>query len=115
MVSHVILVDVISGVMHIAIAINSLYQDGADVAIVGSLTTHFTPAPFGWANATGVASPQGRSASFSIDADGYSPSVRVLFSVWLNGKLMSMQEGAVFFVLRKQSAAVSNGDVIHGM
>lgn len=60
------------------LGINSLYREGAEIAIVGSLATHFAPAPFEWACSAGVISKRGRSSAFSPDADGYSPSVRVL-------------------------------------
>lgn len=55
--------------------INALFHDGTEVAIVGSLATHCSLAPFGWAFSTGVASRSGRSSAFSPAADGYSPSV----------------------------------------
>jgi len=54
---------------------NSLRYGEAEVAIVGALATHFSPAPFAWAHSTGVASPSHRSSAFSPEADGYSPSV----------------------------------------
>ncbi|KAI0030110.1 thiolase-like protein, partial [Vararia minispora EC-137] len=74
----------------------SLLHDGAELAVVGALATHFSPASFLWAQASGVASSSGRCASFSPDADGYSPS-----------------EGAVVLVLKRQSAAAEAGDAIH--
>ncbi|KAI0029374.1 hypothetical protein K488DRAFT_73018 [Vararia minispora EC-137] len=54
-----------------------LLHNGAKLAIVGTLVTHFSPASFLWAQVSGVASSSSRCASFSPDADGYSPSVRL--------------------------------------
>jgi hypothetical protein len=62
---------------HYAVGIIALCHDDAEVAIVGSVGTHFTPSPFAWASASGVASESGRSSAFSPKADGYSPSVRL--------------------------------------
>ncbi|KAF8523374.1 thiolase-like protein [Hysterangium stoloniferum] len=87
-----------SGTFALRDAIFSLYHENAEIAIVGSLATHFSSAPFRWAAAAGVASCSGRSAAFSPHADGYSPS-----------------EGAVFFVLKRYNAAQVAGDHIQGV
>ncbi|KZV76663.1 thiolase-like protein [Peniophora sp. CONT] len=74
----------------------SLCHEDAEVAIIGSMATHFNPSPFAWAAASGVISRSGRSSAFSPKADGYSPS-----------------EGAVVFVLKRLTSAQKAGDVIH--
>ena len=58
-----------------ASAVHTLMSQGAEIAIVGSVTTHFTPAPFVWAREVGAMSKSGRCWTFSENADGYSPSV----------------------------------------
>ncbi|PFH50123.1 hypothetical protein AMATHDRAFT_86017 [Amanita thiersii Skay4041] len=78
--------------------VNSLLLEDAEVAIVGALATHFSPAPFSWAAATGVGSKSGRSSAFASSADGYSPS-----------------EGAVVFVVKRLQEAVDAGDSVQGV
>ncbi|KAF9461920.1 hypothetical protein BDZ94DRAFT_1322983 [Collybia nuda] len=78
--------------------INTLYQENAEIAIVGALATHFSLAPFAWAADTGVLSKCGHSAAFSLDSDGYSPS-----------------EGAVFLVLQRFSNTQTSGNAILGI
>ncbi|KAJ8518263.1 hypothetical protein ONZ45_g4622 [Pleurotus djamor] len=87
-----------SGSFAIDAGLHALRYGGADVAIVGAIATHFTPAALSWAAATRVASVSGRSSAFSPDADGYSPA-----------------EGAVFLVMKKLSAAKAAGDFVHGI
>lgn len=57
-------------------AVRTLKSRDAELAIVGAITTHFTPGPFIWATEIGAKSQSGRCWAFSENADGYSPSVR---------------------------------------
>ncbi|EPQ51411.1 hypothetical protein GLOTRDRAFT_96463 [Gloeophyllum trabeum ATCC 11539] len=87
-----------SGVNALEYGTNSFVAQGAELAVVGALATHFTPAPFLWASSVGVASCRGRCSAFSDQADGYLPS-----------------EGAVFFILKKAAQARCNGDCIYAL
>ncbi|CAK5269983.1 unnamed protein product [Mycena citricolor] len=83
------------GIVCIDQAVTYLQSGAAETAIVCSSNTHCWPGSFMFLTAQGMASPNGRCASFTSDADGYAPS-----------------EGAVGFVLKTRSAAVRDGDRI---
>lgn len=56
------------------------------------------PGKFAFLSAQHMASPRGRCATFSSDADGYTPS-----------------EGAVAFILKTRAAALRDGDRVIGV
>ncbi|KAH7872216.1 uncharacterized protein C8R40DRAFT_1173946 [Lentinula edodes] len=87
-----------SGAFALRDGIHAITAEGAEAAVVGAITTHFTPAPFAWAADTGVLSPTGKSAAFSAESDGYSPS-----------------EGAVFFIVKTLQTALRDNNVIYAV
>ncbi|MEM7189176.1 MAG: type I polyketide synthase, partial [Pseudomonadota bacterium] len=75
----------------------ALLQGEIDTAIVGSVNVLLSPISFIGFSRAGMLSPNGRCAFLDAAADGY---VRA--------------EGAVAFVLRREDAAVENGDPVRG-
>ncbi|THU96792.1 ketoacyl-synt-domain-containing protein [Dendrothele bispora CBS 962.96] len=85
------------GLVALHYAVDHLQSGRGDSAIVIGVNTHPWPGDFEFLCAQGMVSPNSRCATFSSEADGYSPS-----------------EGVVALVLKTRSAAIRDQDNILG-
>ncbi|CAF0947091.1 unnamed protein product [Adineta steineri] len=54
------------------LAVQSLHTNEADMAICGGVSAVYSPETLLWSSIMGAVSPDGRSRSFSVDANGYA-------------------------------------------
>lgn len=87
-----------SALVAVHMACQSLWSGESEMALAGGVFVHCTPRFYRYANQANMLSPSGRCAAFGADADGIVPGEAV---------------GAV--LLRPLSAALADGDTIHGV
>ncbi len=87
-----------SALVAVHMACRSLWSGESEMALAGGVFVHCTPRFYRYANQANMLSPSGRCAAFGAGADGIVPGEAV---------------GAV--LLRPLSAAVADGDTIHGV
>lgn len=87
-----------SSLVALDLACRSLWSGESELAIAGGVFVQCTDRFFRYADAAGMLSPSGRCAAFGADADGIVPG-----------------EAVAAVVLRPLSAALADGDSIHGL